>query len=482
MSTQTPAEESNGAQQGQKQVKMQKNSSSASNEALAHTLHGDSAARRRGITELLFFASVGDLKRCRTIVDLWDLKVDDPMCSDYDRRTPLHLAARDASFAVAEWLLKAGADKNAVDRFQRTPLEEAVRNNHVEMVDLLTRKDARVWENGCLVPLEQSSLAQPGLSRALARESMHDVWEINPWDLTLHEKLGEGDFGVVHRASFFGTDVAVKVLKSADSITLGDFRSELAVLRQVHHPNAVQFLGACTRDKPYMIVTELMSGGSLLDAFLRNECKLSLRRALELARDAACGLNYLHQRRPNPIIHRDLKPGNFMVAGSPYCSKSDLVHRSGVLKIADFGLSKTLPKPHPEPGDSLSEYKMTGETGTYRYMAPEVYRHEPYSTKVDVYAFAMMCYELFEGRPPCGGCDGAQVAREAALSGRRPVIVEMDSPKDPVRRSIKELMERMWAGDPDERPSFKEVTHQLTALLSKVPSSGSAQAPCCSVQ
>lgn len=64
-----------------------------------HWLHADparplsplplKAARRRAITELLFFASVGDMRRCQRIVRIWNLPVSDPTCCDYDKRTPL---------------------------------------------------------------------------------------------------------------------------------------------------------------------------------------------------------------------------------------------------------------------------------------------------------------------------------------------------------------------------------------------------------
>ena len=66
---------------------------------------------------------------------------------------------------------------------------------------------------------------------------------------------GEGEFGIVHKALFHGTLVAAKILKGSSAIALGDFRSEIEVLRKVHHPNAVQFLGACTKQEPYILVT-----------------------------------------------------------------------------------------------------------------------------------------------------------------------------------------------------------------------------------
>ena len=88
-------------------------------------------------------------------------------------------------------------------------------------------------------------------------------------------------------------------------------------MRKVHHPNAVQFLGACTRQEPYVLVTELMTGGSLSDA-MRLQKSFTLRRAMEICIDTARGLAYMHNKKPAAIIHRDLKPGNLMISGSQY--------------------------------------------------------------------------------------------------------------------------------------------------------------------
>jgi len=256
--------------------------------------------------------------------------------------------------------------------------------------------------------------------------------------------------------------------------------------RQVHHPNAVQFLGACTKKNPYMLVTELMYGGSLADCFKLLEYQthpISLRRSLELALDAARGMNYLHRRSPNPIIHRDLKPGNFMVTGSSYSPKNRLAREGGVLKIADFGLSKTMPTREIK-GDLHStsdKYKMTGETGTYRYMAPEVFRHEPYDTKVDVYAFSMCLFELFEGRPPFQAIDGISAAKAASFNHHRPVMTAMDKTGDTVRMEIKALIESMWAPDPADRPTFQAIVNKLQVLLKQTPPEAAA-APCCNIQ
>ena len=62
----------------------------------------------------------------------------------------------------------------------------------------------------------------------------------------------------------------------------------------MHHPNTVQFLGACTRKQPFMIVTEFMPGGSLADLLKRPSSFPSMRRAIVMAMDCARAMAYLH--------------------------------------------------------------------------------------------------------------------------------------------------------------------------------------------
>ena len=84
-------------------------------------------------------------------------------------------------------------------------------------------------------------------------------------------RAGEGEFGIVHKAAFHGTLVAAKILKGSSAIALGDFRSEIEVLRKVHHPNAVQFLGACTKQEPYILVTGIAAAPYPSEIYLQ-EC------------------------------------------------------------------------------------------------------------------------------------------------------------------------------------------------------------------
>ncbi|CAI5711116.1 unnamed protein product [Peronospora destructor] len=101
----------------------------------------------------------------------------------------------------------------------------------------------------------------------------------------------------------------------------------------------------------------------------------------------AMGINYLHLCS---IMHRDLKSGNV------------LIDSHGTAKISDFGLSCVL-----EIGSS---FDLTAETGTYRWMAPEVIRHEPYSSKADVYSFGIVLWELLASDQSFRGLTPIQAA------------------------------------------------------------------------
>eukprot|EP00798_Chlamydomonas_sp_ICE-L_P028052 gene28052-31154_t len=499
------------------------------------SMNGDTAGKRKAITELLFFSSAGDLHRCKKLYAAHDIKTDlinfamqlgDPATADYDKRTPLHLASAEGCHSVVAWLVSSGSNVNAVDRFKRTPLEDAVRGDHGEVAALLIDHGGKViGKQGDLVELADSPLS--GNVRIFTEYDPD--WEIDPSQLRMHEVIGEGEFGIVHKASWYGTLVAVKILKDTSSVAIGDFRTELNVLQKVHHTHSVQFLGAVTKTQPFMIVTEFMTGGSLTDMF-RQQRFPALWRGVEMALDMARGLAYLHNRSPHrvepppqehwekeeeigegkegattddrkraaypvafegAVIHRDLKPANLMLGGhKTYNAYHKLLMSKevGGLKLADFGLSKSLKlgkkknrrtsldsvdgssRPSKTPLTKLKatgtdavhtdSFKLTGETGSYRYMAPEVFRHEPYNNKVDVYGFAMICYQLFEGSLPFSRFAPVDAAQAASLLGKRP---EWSSrPKN--GEQLRQLIARCWAEKHEDRPEFDDIIVELEAM------------------
>lgn len=88
-----------------------------------------------------------------------------------------------------------------------------------------------------------------------------------------------------------------------------------------------------------------------------------------------------------------------------------------------------------------------------RYMAPEVFRHEPYNDRVDIYALSMLMYYFCHGHPPFDGLPPVESACAAALEGRRPLV------SAPIRSGcppIVKLMEQCWDPIPGNRPSARE--------------------------
>ncbi|GJS03007.1 serine/threonine-protein kinase STY8-like protein [Tanacetum coccineum] len=126
------------------------------------------------------------------------------------------------------------------------------------------------------------------------------------------------------------------------------------------------------------------------------------------------GMNYLHHHKPHAIVHRDLTPRNV------------LQDEAGRLKVTDFGLSKIAQE------KDVYGYKMTGGTGSYRYMAPEVYRREAYGKSVDVFSFALIVHEMFQGGPSNREEPPEHVADKRAYEDSRPPLSSYLYP-EPVR-------------------------------------------------
>lgn len=211
--------------------------------------------------------------------------------------------------------------------------------------------------------------------KSLREISEDGEWEIPKQELTIYDLIGKGSFGVVKRGVWRGTDVALKILKD-DNVDLKEFIMELNILSRLHHPNVLQMLGASTICTPYVIVMEYMKNNSLE----KNKNDLTYNIKIDILKDVSQGLAYLHNRKPQCIIHRDLKPSNILLT------------QSYKAKIADFGISCL-------QVSSNENYKMTGETGTYTYMAPEVLNHQKYSSKVDIWSFGMILHYMFIGKP-----------------------------------------------------------------------------------
>jgi serine/threonine protein kinase len=142
-------------------------------------------------------------------------------------------------------------------------------------------------------------------------------------------------------------------------------------------------------------VTELMSGGSVRDVLEFQMGGLDIPSAVKVLRDAARGMDFLHKRG---VVHRDLKAANL------------LIDEHDVVKVCDFGVARLKPTTVSSSGKGGWTAEMTAETGTYRWMSPEVLEHKPYDHKADVYSFGITMWEVLTGEIPYAGFTPLQAA------------------------------------------------------------------------
>ncbi|CAN1276307.1 Serine/threonine-protein kinase STY46 [Linum perenne] len=266
-----------------------------------------------------------------------------------------------------------------------------------------------------------------------------DVWEIDLKQLKFDNMVASGAYGDLYKGTYCSQEVAIKVLKSERINTdmQKEFAQEVYIMRKVRHKNVVQFIGACTKPPSLCIVTEFMSGGSVYDYLHKHKGVFKLPSVLKVAIDISKGMNYLHQ---NNIIHRDLKAANI------------LMDENEVVKVADFGVARV----------QAQSGVMTAETGTYRWMAPEVIEHKPYDHKADVFSFAIVLWELLTGKLPYEYLTPLQAAVGVVQKGLRPTIPKHTNPK------LTELLEKCWQQDPSLRPDFSEIIEILRQTAKEV--------------
>ena len=211
--------------------------------------------------------------------------------------------------------------------------------------------------------------------------SYRDIPELREYFLKNVQKtgkrLGSGAFGVVEELTVGGTLYAGKTLHSSllDAHNEGidriikRFISECKLISQVHHPNIVQFMGLCLfhdSTHPSLIMEKLDLN---LEKVLGTYSNLPLPLTVQILKDVAKGLIYLHGKTP-PIVHRDLTARNVLV------NKASMN-----AKIADLGNALMI-----DPG-KLSK-TLSQAPGTLPYMPPEAFPWKPsYDTKLDMFSF-----------------------------------------------------------------------------------------------
>eukprot|EP00899_Mesostigma_viride_P008363 jgi/Mesvir1/17528/Mv08780-RA.1 len=140
---------------------------------------------------------------------------------------------------------------------------------------------------------------------------------------------------------------------------------------------------------------------------------------------------------------------------------SERSFRSGSSWLQDRSLNKLIKISSRRPSSKADV--LTGETGSYAYMAPEIFRHEQYGVKVDVFSWAIIFYELIAGRRAYAGyyLTAEEIGARQSLEGQRPTLPS----KWPTE--LKQLLTSAWADNATLRPSASEIVKQLDAMMAQ---------------
>ncbi|KAF2199350.1 protein kinase byr2 [Delitschia confertaspora ATCC 74209] len=307
------------------------------------------------------------------------------------------------------------------------------------------------------------------LSQAIAEDGeemddeLKEYLEQDSWDNVKYMKgalIGQGSFGSVYLAlhAVTGELMAVKQVEvpSASGTSQMDqkktnmveaLKHEIRLLRDLKHPNIVQYLGSNSDEEHLNIFLEYVPGGSVA-SMLVNYGPLGESLIQSFVRQILQGLSYLHSRE---IIHRDIKGANI------------LVDNKGAVKISDFGISKRV------EASSLLSGPNAGKKGAQRvslqgsvfWMAPEVVRQTAYTRKADIWSLGCLIVEMFTGSHPHPNCTQLQAIFKIGGSGdASPTIPENAS------QHAVEFLSQTFLIDHEKRPSAEELlaspfcTHQ----------------------
>jgi eukaryotic-like serine/threonine-protein kinase len=263
----------------------------------------------------------------------------------------------------------------------------------------------------------------------------------------LQEFLG-GGMSHVYRArdTVIGRTVAVKVLTKegcADQEVKARFLAEAQLAGNISHDHVLHIydFGEDDQHRPFLVM-EFLRGEDLRHA-MQNGHLGDLKHRLHIALDVARALEYIHTLK---IVHRDIKPENVHISDT------------GVVKLMDFGIAK---------GEGMGLTRAGYVLGTPFYMAPEQVMGQNITPQVDVYAFAMMLFEMISGSKPVSG-DTIERIFYAILN--EPLDLE------PLRKagapdSVCALVRKCTGKRPEDRPQgMTPVCAELERILDQLES------------
>jgi eukaryotic-like serine/threonine-protein kinase len=268
-------------------------------------------------------------------------------------------------------------------------------------------------------------------------------------------KLGEGGMSYVYQAQEVDTGraVAVKILiprLSRDPASVERLRREATIATRLNHPNVCPILRLGeTPDRLIYLVMPFLEGEALSEHETRRG-PFPVAEGIPLLVQMCQGLGHAHDLH---IIHRDLKPENVMLVPD---ATAPTGYRAVVM---DFGLAK-----ERRAGPDVVKLTATGIVlGTPEFMSPEQIRGKPLDGRSDVYALAILAFELFTGQLPFTG-KTSQETMIARLRGSPTLLREV---KGDLPAKLESVITKALAVNPADRyGSMEELGHAFEASIS----------------
>jgi eukaryotic-like serine/threonine-protein kinase len=233
---------------------------------------------------------------------------------------------------------------------------------------------------------------------------------IDQYELT--ELLARSGMASVFKArdTDTGQTIAIKLPHlhfESDVVFHERFRREQDIGQRLDFPGIVKVFPGGKRSRKY-IAMELVEGTSLR-ALLDDKKRLEPAQALDISRQIAAALVYLHA---NGVVHRDLKPENAILTAD------------GTVKLLDFGIALD------DAGRRITWFGLSATLGTPDYMAPEQINGRRGDVRTDIYALGSMLFEMLTGEPPFVGGNAQTLLRAKGSEdprSPREVVPELDA-------------------------------------------------------
>ncbi len=246
--------------------------------------------------------------------------------------------------------------------------------------------------------------------------------QVGPW--TLRRLIGQGGFGIVYLADRTDGQVrqtaAIKFLKGTVHAPGSEarFRDERQMLANLTNPYIIRMLdgGVTVEGQPYIVMEYV--DGSPLDLYCRQR-QMSIQDIINIFTKVCDAVSHAHS---SGVIHRDLKPSNILITSD------------GTPRLLDFGLAKLI-DPSNRSAALPHSSAVTGRIGTERYMSPEQVRMLPSRVSTDVYALAVILYELLTGDSPYGPPD-CEESLDHRICTRIPVLASQAAPDRKRKREL----------------------------------------------